>query len=111
MCPGSKKAKAKLIADVIGGAFSAYHLKGKVKEYAAFPYWEEIVGPDLAKVAIPERIIRRKVLVVRVLDAVWAQDLTLRKDELLSKLTEFGEGALLQDIKFVTGNPRTVKGK
>lgn len=92
----------------IESALRAFHLKGQFEQYSQFPFWQEIVGSELASVAIPERITRGRVLVVRVVDAVWSQELALRKGELLDKLQQLSTGALIEDIRFVTGDPRKI---
>lgn len=82
-------------------------LKKKAEEYAAFPFWKEIVGEEIASVAVPEKIIGGRVLKVRVIDAVWAQELSLMKTELLEKIHSSGKGALVDDIRFTIGNPKS----
>ncbi len=101
-----KNSKPKSSGDILDSVLKYHRLEKKLEEYSAFPYWEELVGSEIAKVAIPEKIIAGKVLVVRVADAVWAQELAFRKPEFIEKLVGLQTGALIQDIRFVTGNPR-----
>lgn len=104
----SRKARApKSVGDILAGALQSHALKLKAKEYAAFPHWEEIVGEEIASVAIPEKIVAGRVLKVRVIDAVWAQELSLMKTELLDRIHRFGKGALVDDIRFTIGNPKS----
>lgn len=97
-------------ATVLDRTLRAYHLANKIEEYAAFPFWNEAVGPEIAAVTRPEKILKRRVLVVRVLDAVWSQELSLRRDELLARIRALQIGPELEDIRFVTGNPKSVPG-
>jgi predicted nucleic acid-binding Zn ribbon protein len=97
------------VSDVIKSALGKFRIDKKVEQYAAFPHWEEIVGPEVAAVTIPEKIIRGKVLAVRVLDAAWAQELSMQKKEILDKLNDFGFGAVVEDIHFLTGDPQCSK--
>lgn len=106
-----KKASPENVANILGFTLGSFALKKKAKEYSAFPFWPEIVGEEVAAVAIPEKILRGKVLVVRVLDAVWAQELSLRKNEILDGLHKFGKGAVIEDIKFSIGSPKSIKKK
>ena len=103
-----RSRKPKEIADLLESTLRAYRIDKKVEEYSGFPFWADAVGAEIARVAVPEKILRRKILVVRVLDAVWAQDLALRKPEILEKIASIMPGMLIEDIKFVTGNPMTV---
>ena len=93
-------------ADILERTLGAYHLSQKAEQYAVFPRWPEAVGEEIAKVATPEKIIRSRVLVVRVSDATWAQELSLRKIELLKAVNSYGVGSIIEDIKFVTGSPK-----
>ena len=97
----------KSVGDVLAGTLQSYTLKLKAKEYAAFPHWQEIVGEQIASVAIPEKIVGGRVLKVRVIDAVWAQELSLMKTELLERIHRFGKGAMVDDIRFTIGNPKS----
>ena len=98
------------VSSLIKSTLGKYHLNAKIEEYSAFPYWREIVGDEIARVAAPERIVRRKVLAVRVLDAAWAQELSMQKADLLNKLHNAGFGAIIDDIKFLTGSAQDNKG-
>lgn len=80
-----------------------------MSEYSAFPEWPEIVGAEIAAVAVPEKIVKRKLLVVRVIDAAWTQELSFRKRELLELLSGFGTP--IEDVRFVTGDPISVAEK
>lgn len=72
---------------------------GKLREYEAVLRWEEAVGPHIAKVATAAQI-QRGVLVVRVNNATWRYELTMRKAELISKINAvIGEDAV-KDIRF-----------
>ena len=95
--------KPRAVSEVLEQTLGAYRLKAKLKEYSAFPNWREIVGEEIAAVAEPEKILRGKVLVVRVKDAAWAQELSMRKSEIIQRWDDFGSGALIEDIRFVTG--------
>jgi hypothetical protein len=105
----SPKAKPEAIQNVLAGALQSYALKRKVEEYAAFPYWQDIVGPEIAEIAIPEKISRGRILNVRVIDAVWAQELSLMKQRIIDGMHRFGRGAVVEDVKFVIGNPLNFK--
>lgn len=109
--PNKRAAATKNISEILTKTLKAYHLQGKIKDYSVFPRWEEILGSQIAKVAIPEKIINRKVLQIRVLDAVWAQELIFKKEEILEKLNNAEEGTILEDLKFVIGNPKNFKEK
>lgn len=101
-----RMAKPSALADILQGAFRSPVVKAKVQQYSAFPHWEEIVGPELAAVAIPEKIVRGKVLYIRVIDSAWAQEIALMKTQLLEQIRRFGMGAVIEDIRCTISNPR-----
>ena len=103
---GGRRRPPKAIGDILAAAVKRPDLKAQFDRYAAFPHWLEIVGPDIAKVAIPEKIIRKRVLVIRVLDSAWAQELSLQKQSLIDKISSFDLGAQIEEIRFITGSPR-----
>lgn len=105
--PNSRRVAS--VSDVLQSALGKFRIAKKVAEYSAFPHWEEIVGPEIAAVAVPEKIIRGKVLVIRVFDAAWAQELSMQKRELLDKLNNFGSGAVIEDLHFLTGSSQRNK--
>jgi len=81
------------------------HIDKKLEQYAFLPHWPEIVGKDIAAISKPERIIRGKVLIVRVIDPVWASELAMAKEQILDNLALVNAGAAIEDIRFVSGNP------
>lgn len=97
------------ISDLLSKTLGSHQLRKKAQEYAAFPYWKQIVGEEISQVAVPEKIVRGRVLHVRVVDAVWAQELSLMKKSILDGIRTFGKGAIVEDIKFVIGSPKSVK--
>jgi len=105
-----KRTRApKSISDLLDSALGSFPLRKKAREYAAFPYWREIVGEEIAKVAVPVKIVRGRVLHVRVVDAVWAQELAMRKPEILDGIHRLGKGAPVEDITFSIGDPKSFR--
>ena len=94
------------VSSVLASTLGAYRLDKKLEQYAAFPEWPRIVGEEIAAVTVPEKIIRGNTLVVRVLDAVWAQELSMMKNDILDRIFQLGVGATIDDIRFATGNPK-----
>jgi predicted nucleic acid-binding Zn ribbon protein len=66
--------------------------------------WEEAVGAQLASKSSPEKF-EHGVLTVAVTSAPWAQELRLRKKELLARLNETAGRELFQDLKFLVRQP------
>ena len=64
--------------------------------------WEEAVGPEIARHAKPVAI-RGEVLEVAVESSVWAQQLQLRRPEILASLGRVLEGSAPTDLRFRVG--------
>lgn len=83
------------------------HLKSKAKIYSFVAQWREIVGEKLADICFPERIMAGNCLFVQVVDAVWLQELTFAKANIIESINARGCGAVIDDIKFVCRDPRS----
>ncbi len=104
---GGKKPQS--AGELLGRLFQAPEVAKKLTSYSAFPFWKDIVGEEIARVAIPEKIIGGRLLKVRVIDAVWAQELTFRKQEIIEGFHRFGQGAIVDDVSFSIGSPKDFK--
>lgn len=102
----ARNSKPQSAAQLVSSALKAYHVKADVERYSFVPNWPEIVGDQIAKIAKPERITRDGTLIVRVIDAAYAQEFTFRAEELLSKLHQFDEGRAVISIRFISGDPK-----
>ena len=89
-------------------AQSGTKLSDKMRDYAVFPLWPELVGEEIAAVSRPEKILKRTILVIRVIDAAWMQELTLQKREILERIQKVETGARISDIRFLAGDPKSV---
>ena len=69
------------------------------KKYEAITKWEEIVGPKVAAVTIPERVSHGN-LIVKVTSSVWKYELTMRKQEILKKIHQVTGSLEIKDIQW-----------
>jgi len=74
-------------------------LEENAKRYEAITKWEEIVGPKVAAVTKPERI-SHGTLIVKVTSSVWKYELTMRKQEILSKIHQVTGSVEVKDIQW-----------
>jgi hypothetical protein len=85
------------LGDVLGGVEPG--VKQRLSQVAALSRWSEIVGEELAKNTRPIKL-SPELLTVAVPSSVWAQELSLRKFEIIDKVRPFlGE----IDVRFVVG--------
>lgn len=80
-------------------------LDQKLAKYQFIEFWPQIVGKVIAERAKPEAI-RNRVLIVRVENASWAQELSFQKKIIQTRLNNFlGAEQAINDIHFyVTGH-------
>lgn len=69
------------------------------KKYEAITKWEEIVGPKVAGVTVPERV-SHGTLIVKVTSSVWKYELTMRKQEILKKIHQVTGSMEVKDIQW-----------
>jgi predicted nucleic acid-binding Zn ribbon protein len=74
-------------------------IDGQAKRYDIFNRWEEIVGPAIAAVTVPERIASGTIIVA-VKNAAWRYELTMRKSEILHKIRQETGGYEVKDIQW-----------
>lgn len=84
-------------------------LKGKLKQYISLADWQSVVGEEIASVSKPEKIIRDKILVIKVKDLSWIQELSFKKTDILNRVNDLEEGALIEDVRFVLAHPKDFK--
>jgi predicted nucleic acid-binding Zn ribbon protein len=88
---------------ILTKALKKHGIDKEISRYKFILHWPEIVGPEIAKRTKPE-CIRRGVLVVKVCDSAWTQELTLRKEAILTRVQRFlGEEENVKDIQFMVG--------
>lgn len=72
----------------------------RIREYDAVTRWNEIVGSQIARVTEAVKI-EKGVLVVRVQNSPWRNELTLMKKDMMVKLNSALGEEIVKDIRFV----------
>lgn len=102
------KAQPKVVKDLLRSTLSRFGIDEQVSKYQFVLDWDKIVGPEIASRSKPHSL-ERGVLVVRVVNSEWAQELVFQKDVILSRLAKYSlvagdtETARVTDIRFVVG--------
>lgn len=91
--------KPQSINKLLNSLIASKGWKGRVEIHKVFTFWDNVVGPDIAKQAQPY-VIRQNILWVNVTDSVWMQQLHLLKEMLLEKLNKRIKKEKLADIRF-----------
>lgn len=81
-------------------------------EARAIVAWPEIVGPQVARAAEPVAL-QGETLVVHTRNSAWSQELSFRKELLLTRLRERLGGDFVRDIRFrvapIRGRPESAR--
>ncbi len=83
----------------VEGFLKSQELAQALRPHLAKVHWETVVGPQVAGVTQVEAV-RNGVLYVRVKNSVWANELTLLKDDMARRLNAKLGGRVLTDIHF-----------
>ena len=75
-------------------------IAGRIREYDAVVKWNDVVGEQIARVTEAVKI-ERGVLVVRVKNGPWRNELTLLKNDVIEKMNASLGEKLVKDIRFV----------
>lgn len=83
----------------VNSFLQSQELASMLRPHLAKVHWEGVVGPQVAGVTQVESV-RDGVLFVRVKNSVWANELTLLKEDMLRRLNSKLGGRILTDIHF-----------
>lgn len=85
-------------------ALKRFGLDQEIGRYQFVLHWEKIVGPEIAKLTRPDSL-KNGILVLRVPNSVWAQELSFSKDVIVERLREYLRGSeIVEDVRFRVGD-------
>jgi len=94
--PGSR---IKTLGDALDELVENLGIRQKLREQDIFEFWDKAVGERIAQVARPTRI-SKGTLFVSVQSGAWRNELSMRREEILSRLNEIVNEEIVKDIKF-----------
>lgn len=97
-----KEAQPEPIGRVIDNWFENKNYTQKRSNFDAFHNWADLVGKDIARNSEPVRF-HKDVLVVKVRNSVWTQELQFLKPKLLEKIRQSFPDTKIRDILFRAG--------
>jgi predicted nucleic acid-binding Zn ribbon protein len=104
--PGDANRPFVTAADILERTLATKRIAKKLERFSLFLDWSAIVGESVASVCIPRKFIRGTTLLVEVKDSVWVQELSLQKTSLIRKITSECPEVVVDDINFVSGDPK-----
>ena len=98
------------IGEVIDALFASPHYPIDFEDMKLWRLWDGIVGKKVAKHARPASI-KKGVLVVKVSDSVWLQELEFRAHEIKELVNRALQREAIQGIRFRVGEPKAKPSK
>jgi predicted nucleic acid-binding Zn ribbon protein len=95
-----KSSSIKTIGAAIQDLLENLGIGRKIRDYDAVLRWNEIVGDQIARVTEAVKI-EKGVLVVRVQNSPWRNELTLMKSDVIGKLNGALGEDVVKEIRFV----------
>lgn len=95
---GARKQPVPLGAALLEFA-SKLGIDGTLAQYSVLTSWPEVVGEQIAKVAVPQRI-EGGTLYVSVSTAPWRAELSMRRHEILEKVNRHAGNPVIREIRF-----------
>ena len=84
---------------ILDSFFKKHHLENKLKGYQIIHNWTECVGKKIATHSKPYKI-QGKTLFLIVDTHVWANELNIRRGEIIEKINNKAKEKIIYDIKF-----------
>jgi predicted nucleic acid-binding Zn ribbon protein len=92
-------SRTKTLGEVLDELVESLGIRKKLREQDVFELWDKAVGERIAEVAKPTRI-SKGTLFVSVQSGVWRNELSMRREEIVSRLNEIVNEEIVKDIKF-----------
>jgi hypothetical protein len=90
------------IDEILARALRKRHVPFQLEDRQLRQAWEKAVGPQIASQSRPEHL-RREILLVKVANSVWMQQLHFLKEEIIGKVNNVLGKTSVKDIRFVIG--------
>lgn len=98
-----KKQKRPIhIAEIVSRTTQRFGMEEKLALYRVWDKWEDVIGPQIATHAKPARLCRG-VLVIRVENPSWLQELHFLKARIMDKLKEVFKDKEIRGIRLELG--------
>lgn len=78
-------------------------MASKIEENEVIKIWPKAVGHQIASQTQPDAL-RNGTLFVKTVSSVWVQQLHFIKGEILDKLNQLSDKAVVKEIRFITGH-------
>jgi hypothetical protein len=98
------------IRDVVEAIFALPNYPVDLEDMKLWKLWDGAVGVEIASHARPSSI-KKGVLVVKVSDSVWLQELEFRAHEIIERINQALQRGAITKIRFRIGEPKGTGGE
>ena len=87
------------LKDILENYLKKNKLQYKIKGYQIIYNWAEVVGEEIASHSCPIKI-HGQTLFLRVESNVWANELNVRRGEIINKINRIAKEEMITEIRF-----------
>jgi predicted nucleic acid-binding Zn ribbon protein len=96
-----RKKKPEALGDLVANFLGGRGLADRVEQASVIPDWPKLVGPQIAKVTLPQSISANGTLFVHVTTNAWMNELSLLEPELLRSLNADAKRTPVRRIRWL----------
>ena len=96
-----RKKKPEALGDLVANFLGGRGLADRVEQASVIPDWPRLVGPQIAKVTLPQSISANGTLFVHVTTNAWMNELSLLEPELLRSLNADAKRTPVRRIRWL----------
>jgi predicted nucleic acid-binding Zn ribbon protein len=106
---GKHRGELTHIRNVVEAIFALPDYPLDLEDMKLWRLWDEAVGTEIANHARPSSI-KKGLLVVKVSDSVWLQELEFRAQEIIERINDVLQRKAITKIRFRVGEAKGIQG-
>jgi predicted nucleic acid-binding Zn ribbon protein len=98
-----KAARPLRVAEVLAGYLRTSGLAARVEQAGVVTGWSALVGPEIARAAVPESVTPDGTLFVQVRSSAWRQELSLMTPDIMARINAGKKKGRIERIRWIVG--------
>jgi len=99
-----KAARPARVSEVLAGYLKTSGLAQRVEQAGVVTGWASLVGPTIARAAMPESVTQDGTLFVRVKSSAWRQELSLMTPDIMARINAGRKRGRIERIRWIVGD-------
>ena len=96
-----KAARPARVSEVLAGYLRTSGLAARVEQAGVVTGWSALVGPEIARAAVPESVTADGTLFVRVRSSAWRQELSLITPDIMARINAGRKKGRIERIRWL----------